>query len=78
LDAALRTAQQNWGKPQEEYALGALEATANVVYVLVIGSNMQTLEAKCQQLASYSIERHQTLKDAGFDESVLPHKREMY
>ena len=43
LDAALSTARSFRGRPGELYALGQLEATANLIYVMICCQDYQII-----------------------------------
>lgn len=63
LDAAMATAFAHRDAPGEIYALGQMEATANMVYVMVVGQGFNELENQCQRVATDAITRLQTLRD---------------
>ena len=67
LDAALTTARGYRGRNEELYALGQLEATANLIYVTICcekPGGMGQLEVRCQAYAQEAIERMEMLKSA--------------
>ena len=58
LDAANATCRSHLGKNTELYSLGALEATANFIYIIAAQQEGNTdLEAKCQEYAQYALKR---------------------
>lgn len=60
LDASIGTALTHRGKPDELYALGAKEATANLISLLCYQADVQDndeLAAKCMWLASDALSR---------------------
>ena len=58
LDAANSTAISHRDAPREAYALGQLEATANMAYIISSSAEEDyELENYCQSLAAYAIER---------------------
>jgi|GEM_PF-4530270 len=61
LTASLQTARTYYACPEELYSLGQLEATANLVYVMLCGKGRKfsntKLELLCQEYASIAIER---------------------
>lgn len=61
LNAAARTALAHRGGEGERYALGQLEATANLAYVLAAGAGEDELELLCQHLALDALNRHSEL-----------------
>lgn len=64
LDAALSTARTYRNKPGELYAIGQLEATANLIYVMICVHSepaLDKLEVRCQASALEAIERLQRL-----------------
>ena len=64
LDAALSTARSYRGRPGELYALGQLEATANLIYVMICCQDsgaLGQLEVRCQTCASEAVERMEYL-----------------
>jgi hypothetical protein len=63
LDAAMATAFAHRDAPGEMYALGQMEATANMVYVMIVGQGFNELENQCQRVATEAITRLQTLRD---------------
>lgn len=67
LDAALSTARSYRGKEGELYALGQLEATSNLVYIMICcedPTGMGQLEVRCQAGALEAVERMERLKGA--------------
>ena len=76
LDAALSTARSYRGREGELYALGQLEATANLIYVTICcesASGMGQLEVRCQSCAQEAIDRMENLK--GPQKSLLGFSR---
>ena len=66
LDAALSTARSFRGRPGELYALGQLEATANLIYVMICCQDSGTLgqlEVRCQTCAGEAVERMEFLNN---------------
>lgn len=64
LDAALTTARSHRGRPGELYALGQLEATANMIYVMICSQTsgqFGQLEVLCQACASEAVDRLENL-----------------
>jgi len=60
LDASISTARSFRGRAGELYALGQLEATANMVYVMICAQNSTEygqLEVRCQSAALEALER---------------------
>lgn len=57
LWASRNTAFLHRWQPDELHALGAAEATANLIYVLVSGQGDLELETVCQEMAELAIER---------------------
>jgi hypothetical protein len=62
LDAATGTALAHRDTPAELYALGQLEATANMAYIMAAGQGFNELELHCQRVAVEAISRLATLK----------------
>jgi len=62
LDAATGTALAHRDTPAELYALGQLEATANMAYIMAAGQGFNDLELHCQRVAIEAISRLATLK----------------
>lgn len=57
LGAAYSTYMGHRGQSDELYALGALEATANVIYVLSCNNDNEELENMSQQFAADALNR---------------------
>jgi len=60
LDAALTTARSYRGKSNELYALGQLEATANLIYITICCQDKRDfghLEIRCQASAQEAVDR---------------------
>jgi hypothetical protein len=74
LDAATGTALAHRDTPSELYALGQLEATANMAFIMAAGQGFHELEVHCQQVAVEAISRLATLKKRE-QESDAWHKR---
>ncbi len=74
LDAATATAFAHRDAPGEIYALGQMEATANMVYVMIVGQGLMALENQCQRVATEAITRLQVLRDRD-EQSELWRKR---
>jgi hypothetical protein len=52
LEAALSTARARRNTPEELFALGQAEAMANAFYVMIMTQGLESLEARCQAIAS--------------------------
>lgn len=67
LDAALSTARRYRGRNGEMYALGQLESTANLIYVMICCQDRDTgfaqLEVRCHSCALEAVERMSRLAD---------------
>lgn len=73
LDAVLSTARNHRGRQGELYALGQLEATANLIYVMTCCEAQQglgQLEVRCQACALEAIERMERLCDSAVAQRV--------
>ncbi|MES2662433.1 MAG: hypothetical protein V4629_03925 [Pseudomonadota bacterium] len=57
LRAAYQTALRNRGEFEEMYALGALEAISNTIYLSIYDRGYFRLESTCQEYAAIAIER---------------------
>lgn len=57
VEAAAVTALNYRGMQYEEYVLGQLEATANVVYAMSVGAGDLGLESACQKYAMDALQR---------------------
>lgn len=57
LDAARRTALNYRNTSYELYALGQLEATANLAYVLTMDQPDAQFESYCQEMAAEAVRR---------------------
>lgn len=71
LDAALSTARSYRGRKGELYALGQLEATANMIYVMICCQQyegMGQLEVRCQSCALEAIERMDRISGGEFSQ----------
>lgn len=64
VDAAADTALHYRGMQYEEYVLGQLEATANVVYALSVGVGDLALESACQKFAMDALQRLEEINPA--------------
>ena len=58
LGAGVSTALNHRGEMDEMYALGALEATANLLNVMAVDSGHVDLEALCHKLAGDALDRY--------------------
>ena len=61
LDASIGTALTHRGKPDELYALGAKEATANIISLLCYQADVKDndeLAGKCMWVATDALSRH--------------------
>ncbi|MBV1880058.1 MAG: hypothetical protein KUG82_00395 [Pseudomonadales bacterium] len=58
LGAGASTALNHRGEKDEMYALGALEATANLLNVMAVDSGNVALEALCHKLAGDAVDRY--------------------
>ena len=70
LDAALSTARTHRGRQEELYALGQLEATANMVYVMICcqtSEELSRLEVRCQACALEAIERMEKISGGSYE-----------
>lgn len=66
LAASLQTARGYYGRPEEMYALGQLEATANMTYVMLcsqVAGEYSQVETLCQEYANIAVERMEELVD---------------
>ena len=64
LAASLQTARSHYGRPEEMYALGQLESTANMMYVMLcsqVAGEYHHLETLCQEYANIAVERMEEL-----------------
>lgn len=57
INASARTALSHRGDQHEQYVLGQLEATANLVYILCAGRGHTDLETLCQTFAFDALHR---------------------
>lgn len=64
VSASSRTALTHRGDQHEEYVLGQLEATANIVYVLSVETGNTELESLCQKHATEAIQRLEEINPA--------------
>ena len=72
LGAAYTTYLGHRGKADELYALGALEATANVIYIMTCNSDDPELEKMSQQFAADALRRVEELAKKSNKMHVLP------
>ncbi len=62
LEAAKSTSKNHQGQGTELYSLGALEATANFVYIIAAQQEGNgNLEVRCQEYAKFAIKRMESL-----------------
>ena len=65
LTASLQTARRYYGCAEEMYSLGQLEATANLVYVILCSRNtlgkFPSIEILCQEYSTIAVERMEEL-----------------
>jgi len=61
LGASYSTAMSHRAKKDEMYALGALEATANLIYIMAVNSDIPELETLCQKFAGDALSRFSDL-----------------
>ena len=57
VNASARTALSHRNDVHEQYVLGQLEATANLVYIISAGSGNDELESMCQKFAYDALQR---------------------
>ena len=61
LGASYRTALNHRGMVDEMYALGALEAISNFIYIMAVNSQNADLETMSQKFASDALDRYTEL-----------------
>ncbi|MBL4866211.1 MAG: hypothetical protein JKY67_07540 [Pseudomonadales bacterium] len=61
LGASYTTAKNHLGKNDEMYALGGLEATANLFYIMAVNSKNTELQEMCHRYAEDSLNRYEEL-----------------
>lgn len=62
LGAVYSTALAHRNQPDEMYALGALEATANLFYIMAINADNNELELLCHKFASDALDRYEEIR----------------
>ena len=61
LGASYSTSVNHRGESDEMYALGGLEATANLIYIMAVNAGNTELEVMCHKFAADALNRYEEL-----------------
>lgn len=78
LGAAYSTYMGHRGQADEVYALGALESTANLIYVMTCNGEDPELETMSQQFAADALDRANELAKSFPEGEVAPITRSIF
>lgn len=71
LGASYSTSMSHRGEMDEMYALGGLEATANILYIMAVNAGNTELEVMCHKFAADALNRYDELCEEIKDVSNL-------